>query len=129
MSGSNSDSVEGKYEIAELVEINNDEINSMKFPGSLLLTPQSNIIPLSLSFIGKGNPDHGSNLVINGDAPSKISQRDANRKAGDEITDDDAKEGQGENNLVKEVVVKGTSVPQVIPNLSVANSALNPTLS
>ena len=66
MSGVNSDSVEGKYEIAEFVEINNDEINSMKFPGSLLLTPQSNIIPLSLSFIGKGNPDLGSNLVIVG---------------------------------------------------------------
>lgn len=129
MSGSNSDSVEGKYEIAELVEINKDEINSMKFPGSLLLTPQSNIIPLSLSFIGKGNPDHGSKQVINGDAPSTISQRDAQREAGDEIADKDAKEGQIENNYTKEVVDIGTLVPQVIPNISVVNSALNPTLS
>jgi hypothetical protein len=64
MSGSNSDSIEGKYENGELVRINNNEINSMKFPGSLLLSPQSNIIPLSLSFIGKGNSDQRDNLVI-----------------------------------------------------------------
>ena len=69
MSGVNSDSVEGKYEIAELVEINNDEINSMKFPGSLLLTPHNNHVPLSLSFIGKGNSDQRDNLVID---PHKI---------------------------------------------------------
>jgi hypothetical protein len=65
MSGSNSDSVEGKYETSESVRINDDEIiNSMKFPGSLLLSPHHNHIPLSLSFIGKGKLDQGTNLVI-----------------------------------------------------------------
>ena len=66
MSGSNSDSVEGKYEASESVRINDDEvINSMKFPGSLLLSPHHNHIPLSLSFIGKGKLDQGTNEVIN----------------------------------------------------------------